>query len=485
MELTTEYLIIVEKTTSEGLYHMCVSKERFNELIQNDPNIFINNRQIKYKNTCEFSYEINNGNVEGKEQRFFQIKVTLNGTEDKIDEYSEMLKTLRGIIHRSGGQLETLKDDVSFHFANKSYPLIHKVESLMRKLITYFMLTNVGKEWVAETSPASVKEAIDKSKRKQYVDVLHQVDFIHLGDFLFKPYQTKDISGFYEIVESAVDIADLNLDELKDFKAKSNWERYFSKVVDCDDSYLNKRWKELYELRCMIAHNAIIKKLDYEKIVQLVDEVSEQLNKAIDNLDKINVPYEEKDRVAENVVSNTNALYGNFIKLWKILQFSLFKIIKNEEDSIRHRPIGALLNELYIGGNIDDEQLKEGRELNHFRNSLIHEVNTSFNDAEIRLNIFRLENLIASLKQSWKDELVSAFMAFDGKATLGEIYAHIETNTTRELSDSWQATIRNIIQTHSSDTDSYKGGDDLFERLETGYWGLRNYKSEPESSENN
>jgi Apea-like HEPN len=478
MELTTEYLIIVEKNSSEAFYHLCDKTEEFNKLLQTDPNIVIGQGHIKYKDILEFPYEIKTGNVEGKEQRFFQVKVIFKGEETNIDEYSEVLKSLRGTVHRAGGQPETLRDDVSSYFANKSYPLVHKVENLMRKLITYFMLTNVGKEWVVEASPISVKEAIDKSKRKQYVDVLHQIDFIHLGDFLFKPYQTRNVSELYETLENAQSIADLNLSELKDFRAKSNWERYFSKVVACDDKYLDKRWTQLYELRCMIAHNAIVTKSDYERIVQLVNDISEHLQTAIDNLDKVHVPIEDKDQVAENVAGNINALYGSFIQLWKGLEATLIKAGIDTNSSARPKSVGSMLQELHVKGLIDDEQFNEGRELNQFRNRLLHEASTSFNEQEISTNITRLETYIRSIRQSWKDEIVDALQALGGQAPLSSIYDHIENNTHRKLAETWQATVRYTLQIHSSDTESYKGGEDIFQRLDKGYWGLRGYTHE-------
>jgi hypothetical protein len=478
MELITEYLIIVEKNSSEAFYHLCDKTDEFNKLLQTDPNIVIGQGQIKYKGISEFPYEIKTGSVEGKEQRFFQARVVFKGEEINIDDYSEMLKSLRGTVHRAGGQPETLRDDVSSYFSNKSYPLIHKVESLMRKLITYFMLTNVGKEWVAEASPSSVKEAIDKSKRKQYVDVLHQIDFIHLGDFLFKPYQTKNVSDLYETLEKAQSAADLNLDELKDFRAKSNWERYFSVVVACDDKYLDKRWTQLYELRCMIAHNAIVTKNDYERIVQLVNDVSEHLQKAIDNLDKVHVPTEEKDQIAENAASNINALYGTFIQLWKGLESAMIKAGINTGSPFSTRPksVGSMLQEFYSNKLIDDDQYDEGRELNHFRNKLLHEASSSFNEQDISANIVRLENYIRSIRNNWVDEIVDALQTLGGKATLSEIYAHIEINTRRKLPENWQSTVRYTLQIHSSDTQSYKGGEDIFQHLDKGCWGLRGYE---------
>src|SRR6185503_11261905 len=115
-------------------------------------------------------YEVRTNKISDKEQRFFHIRVTFAGDETEIEEYTKLLKSIRGLVHRSGGQPETLWDDVSLYYASKAYPLIHDIENLMRKLIAFFMLTTIGKEWVIETSPGVVKEAIEKSKRKQYLD---------------------------------------------------------------------------------------------------------------------------------------------------------------------------------------------------------------------------------------------------------------------------------------------------------------------------
>lgn len=488
MKLVTEYLIIIEKNASEALYHLCDNVKEFNKLLQTDADIAIAHNQIKHKNTIDFPYEIKHGNIEGKEQRFFHIKITFNSEEEKIDNYIELLRGIRIIVGGAKGQIETLRDDVSSFFANKSYPLIHDVENLMRKLITYFMLTNVGKEWVTEASPASFKEAIDKSKRKEYVDILHQIDFIQLGDFLFKPYQTRNVSDLYEVLEKAKNIDELDLNELKDFKAKSNWERYFSDIVDCDDAYLNKRWKELYDLRCMVAHNAIIIKNKHERIIELVTEVSEPLQKAIDNLDKVHIPTEEKEQIAENVVGNINALYGEFIKSWKNLEIFLNKVPNEFDKTDRFKPVMTQIKDLYNSDLIDIALLDEASYLSNFRNKLIHGSSSTIDELDISANIARLNNFIRAVKSnitidkelsgSLKDEVFTALQALNGRAFLADIYTYIEENTKRELPEFWQAGIRRTLQNHSSDTRSYKGGEDLFQHLDRGYWGLRNFNEE-------
>lgn len=482
MELVTEYLVIVERKASEALFHLCDSIEEFNKLLQTDPNIVIEDSLVKYKRGLKFAYGIKTGQVEGKEQRFFQVKLTFDGEERDVEEYIELLRSVKRIVHTAGGQPETLWDDVSLYYSQRAYPLIHKTENLMRKLITYFMLTNVGKEWVTEASPGAVREAIDKSKRKQYLDVLHQIDFIHLGDFLFKPYQTRSMTELYEKLDDTQQLEDLDLKELKSFMPKSNWERYFSTVVDCDDEYLDKRWKQLYDLRCMVAHNAIITRGDYDRIVQLVGEVEGYLQKAIDNLDKVYVPKEDREQVAENVASNISALYGDFIQLWKLFENALFRIedglhVATESPTRMSMAVKSpmrALQTLHEKELIDDELFWEGKQLIRFRNKLVHDAGVSPSEQEIRSYILRLEEFIEILQRSWKDEVASALQALGGKANLSEIYDYIESNAFRKLPQTWKATVRYILQLYSSDTETHKGGEDLFHHVGRGRWALRN-----------
>ncbi len=478
MKLVTEYLIIIEKEASEAFYALCDNVGEFTKLLQTDLDIQVEGLFINYKRATKFAYEVKTNKIEGKNQRFFHLKVTLDGEENNIEDYTSLLRSIRGIVHRAGGQPETLWDDVSLYYSYKAYPLIHKLENLMRKLITYFMLTNVGKEWVAETSPTVVREAIDKSKRKQYLDVLHQIDFSHLGDFLFKAYQTRDVSKLYETLDNARKLEDLNLDDLKIFVAKSNWERYFSKVVACSDEYLNKRWKQLYDLRCMVAHNALVGKSDFDQIVQLVGEVEEHLQTAIDNLDKVHVPKEDREQVAENVASNLSASYGDFLQLWKSFEIALMSVVSDWglSDGLqqKHRSPAQLLQLLSTKEIIDNHLLQDGFELVQFRNRLVHDASSSFSEQETRNYIMRLEEFLRALKRSWKDEVVVALRALGGEASLSEIYDFIENNSIRNLPETWKATVRYTLQLNSSDTETFKrGGEDLFRHLGKGRWGLK------------
>jgi hypothetical protein len=478
MELTTEYLIIIEKDTTPAFYHLCDSVDGFNKLLQTDPNIKVTPPLIRYKDDFSFPYEVTPGKVEGKEQRFFRIKLRFSAEEGDIEKYTALLKAIRSTIINSKGEVETLWDDVSTYYSTKAYPLINKIENRMRKLIAYFMLTNVGKEWLAEASPSVVKEAVNKSKRQEYVNVLHQVDFNHLGDFLFKTYQTRPVSELYKKIDDAKEVSELDLNDLKEFKERSNWERYFSRVVECTNEYLKNRWEDLYKLRCMVAHNAIIGRAEFDRIEKLTDEVGEHLQKAIDNLGEVHVPTEEKDQLAETVASNINALSGEFVNSWRDLVSVTTRAMVDEgitPDLSAIRSPKFALQVLFTNGIIDQDLFDEGLALVEFRNRLVHGSGIELTEKEIGSHITRLESLMKALKRSWKDEVVNTLAALGGKASLQDIYDYIENNTSRKLPETWRSAVRKTLQEYSSDTDSYKEGrEDLFKHLEKGVWALRN-----------
>lgn len=90
------------------------------------------------------------------------------------------------------------------------------------------------------------------------------------------------------------------------------------------------------------------------------------------------------------------------------------------------------------------------------------------------------QNIVDEVKEvsddriAWKDIVINVLKDLGGVASLADIYSYIEKTTPRELPRTWTATVRRTLQTFSSDTETYDGGDDLFAHLGRGLWGLRN-----------
>jgi len=110
--------------------------------------------------------------------------------------------------------------------------------------------------------------------------------------------------------------------------------------------------------------------------------------------------------------------------------------------------------------------------MNSFRNQLIHKTDI-ISSEKIRISIDEIREINHKLKPNWNFEVLEAFKRLNGEATLPEIYKSIEENTNRELTTSWQSSVRNAIYHYSSDVELFIGKEDLYQKIDTGKWKLR------------
>lgn len=82
----------------------------------------------------------------------------------------------------------------------------------------------------------------------------------------------------------------------------------------------------------------------------------------------------------------------------------------------------------------------------------------------------------------WKDEIAEALEALGGTASYQDIYNQIQRTTSRKLTSEWKATVRREIENNSSESNNYRGGDDIFYPVDgidarSGRWGLKSMKN--------
>lgn len=78
---------------------------------------------------------------------------------------------------------------------------------------------------------------------------------------------------------------------------------------------------------------------------------------------------------------------------------------------------------------------------------------------------------------SWKDEIIKGLQALGGQSNYQDLYAYIEKHTSMSLTKEWKASVRNAMETFSSDSKNYNGTEDLFYSvggIGSGVWGLSN-----------
>lgn len=390
--MKVEYLVLIDSGST-----FCRDSKSFKSFLQSDSEIHISGTKLNFRD-ISVKYELQEGENTEKNHKFFHIRLIFDG--DNVSEFSDLCRSIRKLLNMNANNgVQALWDDISFYYSSHSYPLIYEIENLVRKLITKFMLTNVGLGWIKETVPEDLK----KSARAENVDLntnyLYETDFIQLSNFLFDEYRTLDISGLVKKI-SEVNAETVSIKEISEFIPKSNWERYFQSYVDCEASYLKSRWEKLYKLRCKIAHNNTFTKPDHEQTTKLVEEVKLKILAAIESLDKITINENDREDLAELVVSNSSVVFGTFIQKWKMLESLMVELLIAEnilppDLSKRDRAMLFKNQEALIKNNlISSAMYKEIKQLNKVRNVMIHETEQYFTDSEIVVFSRQIDKII-------------------------------------------------------------------------------------------
>lgn len=401
MAITIEYLAIFRRSDT-----FCDSVASFIRLLQVDSKIKVTGGNVAYESQLACAFQLSDGEVAAKKQRYFHLHFTWDGDPEadteSLDRFNSLLKAVRGAIRQAGGETETLWDDLSAHYAHKAYSLIHEIENLMRRLIANFMLVTVGREWAAETLPKTVEEAVRNSKRRDYLNVLDTVDFIHLGEFLFATYSKKSPQDLYAKLKEVKTEEDVKA--LQSFIPESNWKRYFGGLVTCEDGYLKVRWEKLYELRCKVAHNALMVKADLDEIEKLIGDLKPKLLEAIKKLSKVKVPAEDAEAVAENAARRVNATIGEFITCWQQFESEIGirtsalgkpkKIIPSPDDLMKY-------------GILDRSRADHYNEVRKIRNSIVHGPGSEIPVETIKAALGKLQELLAFVEAGYVEYLRS------------------------------------------------------------------------------
>lgn len=366
----------------------CKSIESFNYLIQSYDHIEVTGTHIKFKGH-DFGYEVQHGEINQGNQRFFHLKLCCDNSQD-LDDFKKLLKSIRTILAKASGKPpEILWDDISTQLSCAAYPVLHEIENILRKLITKFMLTTVGAAWTKDTIPKEVLDSLKDKKNVPSQNYLHETDFIQLSNFLFEEYSTANSKKLIERLRSVNDVNELSIVELKEIVPQSNWERYFSPIVDCTSEYLENRWKRLYELRCVVAHNRFISKDEFDEIIKTSKDIKEKLISATDNLDKVYVSESQKEEVAENIASSFNEMYGEFIVAFNALQDSaLYLYNLNYKDEPIENPHIVQFSKAVVRRLCDDDLLPRDiysyyKEVNILRNKIVHQIDSKFSEREV------------------------------------------------------------------------------------------------------
>lgn len=353
-----EYLLPFN--TEDGI---CKDIESFNSLLCSHSDITVKDKKIKFRGSS-YSYEVDMNVVLNQEYTVFHVSFEINHITDKFRDMLKAFKKIVGVFLKD--DLQIIWDGIGFEWSKELYPKIYKIENLMRKLISKFMLINLGVGWYKSAVPSEVKESIKSPNAKVKHGILYEVDFIQLSHFLFKKYAFKDATKLPNVISEALDgeMTDEKRNEILDFIPKNNWDRYLSEVVECESEQLKKKWTKLYDIRCKVAHNKSLEIAEFEEGSELCEFLEPILQSAFESLNNIQIPEEEKENISLNTIATVHEPTRAFINDYNNFKIGLNGLIANNEGIFNvtnqyASPINTFLDSSDLGQINISESLKE------------------------------------------------------------------------------------------------------------------------------
>lgn len=194
--MRTEYLITINNKDN-----ICKDEQSFANLLMINSDIKVHQNTIEYKNK-KYSYENKrytqrNAESDNSDYIYFHLTITADinttannsQTQAKIRAYENLLRDIRVAISKVTATMQTIWDDVSFYYSKMAYPLIYDMENSMRKLITKFMVINIGANWVKENTPDNLTEYVNDNKTE---GILYKFNFMELRSYLFDEFTMHD-----------------------------------------------------------------------------------------------------------------------------------------------------------------------------------------------------------------------------------------------------------------------------------------------------
>lgn len=224
---------------------------------------------------------------------------------DTIEKFRySILLHLKGRLKFSN--IRILRDDVSTEISNKIYPLINKVENLLRRYLIKFFTQKIGVDWWNDTAPKPLKEKINSRKGNekifsQFVDTdVTLIDFDDLGELIYK--QTSGFNTQENIINKIMETSSLEaLDSLKQ-ELQGNYTKYFK--VAFQDNQFDKKWKTLFEIRNKVAHNNLFVSDDLKNAEQLANDLSKIVNEAESKIEEFKFSVEEQEAIRQVTIDS-------------------------------------------------------------------------------------------------------------------------------------------------------------------------------------
>lgn len=195
-----------------------------------------------------------------------------------------------------------LQDDISSEIANKLYPQINEVETLLRRYLIKFFIQRVGLDWWEVTATPKMIEKVKNRLRNRanqfsyYIDAdIEFADFDDLGLLIYK--QSTGFNQPEKVVEKLMEIESVEDLEMLKSELRGNYTKYFKEFFR--DKNFEGLWKEMSRIRNKVAHQATFFQSELERGLYLSEQLQRIIRDAESRIDEIVLSVEEKEAIRQ------------------------------------------------------------------------------------------------------------------------------------------------------------------------------------------
>jgi hypothetical protein len=414
--MKTEYLI-----TFDSKDNICTNVEKLKGLLSSHDDIGFPKPNTISFGQKEFSYQLAHGKLNDGS---FYYDLTFECSEDDNSEsFAGLLREVRKICANSSGRtVIILHDGIGESHCLVGYPIIYRTECIMRKLISKFMAISIGYDWSDASTPKEVLESVRPPGKDEKANLLYEVDFIQLSNFLFKQYTKADSKRFFDTLKGRDDADQVAVRDLKPYAPFTNWEKYFSERVQCDSEYLQAKWERLYCLRCKIAHCKGLSLHELEELKSISDDLCEKIQAALNSIGDLHIEDSDREELAENFSSIANQNISLFLYKYNLLVARVRRaceLSSSEEDIYNQyetNKTNIQMQSRYLWNAKDLINYEATMLINSaqaFRNRAVHQMGiVEFSEAEIIGAIQQLDALL-ELFESFTDDYLVGLRGID------------------------------------------------------------------------
>ncbi len=156
-----------------------------------------------------------------------------------------------------------------------------------------------------------------------------------MSDLLFSKNYPQHKESLVKKLQEATDIESLDIKDIQSLIPSSNRDKYFKDIIGCHGDDLKKKRKQLYDLRCKVAHNKKFTKKDLDDVKNISLTVERYIKQAIITLDNITISDAEKNNITDEMTIKISKSYEIFIDTFNKLQsviYSAAHIITSDKE---------------------------------------------------------------------------------------------------------------------------------------------------------